>query len=360
MVKAMVKKVLLFPAMLLESVRIKVLAAEMGEVVIAAATEPDEAGLALFSDRRILPHVTDASFAEALKMLLVAEEISHIYSPHERCYHAMSVVLAQAGLTVTLSNGMQQFHAALVHDGLRAVAAPLHAHYAQRVMMRPIMPLDDLVAFLHVITPIAGQSHFLKLATLGALSADFPVGDFVEIGVAAGRSAIFLALLMRYHQLGVLVAIDPWINAEIKQNINSLDSKMLVDNSVWDRGVNTLITNILPFAHHDIAFLRQTSVSAHETYHATRVLGQAPLGPVATQGKIAVLHVDGNHVEEKAAEDLALWTPYLVAGAWLIVDDYGWAYGDGPKRATDAWLLHYHDCVAEHFVVDRAMFIKLH
>ncbi len=355
----MTRNVLLFPALLLEAVRIKVLAAERGETVIAAATDADESGLALFPQQRVLPHITSPDFGSALGELIERERIAHVYCPHARCYHAISVFLQQSGLPVTLSNGMQQLHTALIHDQLRALAAPLHADYAKRAMRNPILPLDHLVAFLHTVTPIAGQSHFLKLATLGCVAADFPEGDCVEIGVAAGRSAVLLKLLTQYFRCGVFVGVDPWTNMAIKQDIKSLDDKMLVDNAVWERGVETLRLTLLPYAKQDLAFLRMTSVDAHALYQRQRLVGEPPLGPVITAGKIAVLHVDGNHTEAKAAEDLALWTPYLVPGAWLVVDDYGWAYGDGPKRATDAWIEQNRQRIAEFFVADRAMFIKM-
>lgn len=355
----MTRKVLLFPALLLEAVRIKVLAAERGETVIAAATNADESGLALFAHQRVLPHLTDAAFKPALLALLVQEGIAHIYCPHARCYHEINLILQMSGVPISLSNGMQQLHTALIHDGLRAAAAPIHAAYAGRTMRRPAMPLDHLVALLHTVTPIAGQSHFLKLATLGALAADFPEGDCIEIGVATGRSLVFFKLLMQYYNLGVTVGIDPWTNFAIKQDVGSLDAKMLADQAVWDRGVQTLQMTLLPYAKQDLAFVRQTSASAYQDYAAERMMGASPLGPVKTRGRISVLHVDGNHTEEKAVEDLALWTAHLVPGAWLIVDDYLWDYGDGPRLATDAWLKNNAARVVESFVVDKVMFIRM-
>ncbi|MBP7253294.1 MAG: class I SAM-dependent methyltransferase [Alphaproteobacteria bacterium] len=355
----MSRKVLLFPALLLEAVRIKVLAAERGETVIAAATSVDESGLKLFPQHVMLPHLTDAEFKSALRALLVSESIAHIYSPHARCYHEISLILKEEGLPVTLSSGMQQLHAALIYDGLRAAAAPVHASYANRPMRRAAMPLDHLVALLHVVTPIVGQSHFLKLATLAMLAADFPEGDCIEIGVAAGRSLVFFSLLMQYYHLGVTVGIDPWTNFSIKQDVSSLDAKMLEEQAVWDRGVQTLHMTLLPYARQDLAFVRQTSAEAYQHYASQRLMGTQPLGPIQTAGRIGVLHVDGNHTEEKATEDLALWTPHLVPGAWVIVDDYLWDYGDGPRLAIDAWLKQNASRVAEHFVVDKAKFVKM-
>jgi hypothetical protein len=164
---------------------------------------------------------------------------------------------------------------------------------------------------------------------------------------------------MQYYNLGVSVGIDPWTNSAIKQDVGSLDTKMLAEQAVWDRGVQTLQMTLLPFAKQDLAFVRQTSAAAYEDYAARRPMGSAPLGPVKTTGRIGVLHVDGNHTEEKAAEDLALWTQHLAPGAWMIIDDYLWDYGDGPRLAMDSWLKSNQARVADHFIVDKAMFVKV-
>ncbi|MEW8469633.1 MAG: hypothetical protein AB2637_13960, partial [Candidatus Thiodiazotropha sp.] len=37
-------------------------------------------------------------------------------------------------------------------------------------------------------------------------------------------------------------------------------------------------------------------------------------------------------------QDLETWEPYVKPGGWVLLDDYHWAFGDGPKRAGDELL----------------------
>ena len=44
------------------------------------------------------------------------------------------------------------------------------------------------------------------------------------------------------------------------------------------------------------------------------------------------MHIDGNHSYENVKKDVELWTPFLKKDGWLLLDDYQWAFGDGPFR----------------------------
>lgn len=356
----MSRRVLLFPALLLESVQLKFIAAERAEHVVAAASNADEPGLRLFDHTMLLPHVHDPAFAGALAQLLREEKITHIYSPHDRCHQKLRALLdADNPAGVTLSNGFTQFVPDLVHDALRASITPLHARFAARQSRRPIVPLDYLTAILLTVSRIAGQSHAGKLAAIGCIAADVPAGDWVEIGVAGGRSAAFLALLQQYLCCGKLVAVDPWINEEMHQNINGLDSGLPGDKLAWERSARVAQLNLLPYTYNNIALLRLTSANAYQSYLQQRVFTSSSYGSVPTMGRIGLLHIDGNHDLPKVTQDLTLWGERLLPGGWMVVDDYVWDYGTGPQQATDIWLQENRARVAEYFVAERAMFIKL-
>lgn len=356
----MSRRVLLFPALLLESVQLKFIAAERAEHIIAAASNAEEPGLQLFDHTVLLPHVHDPAFAGALTRLLRAEAVTHIYCPHDRCYQILRQLLSSdnpAG--VTLSNGFTQFVPDLVHDALRVSIAPVHEPFAMRPSRRPIVPLDVLTALLLTVSRIGGQSHAGKLAIIGCIAADVPAGDWVEIGVAGGRSAAFLALLQQNLGCGKLVAVDPWTNDEMLQNINDLDNKLPGDNSAWERSARVAMLNLLPYIHNNIALLRLTSTDAYQSYLQNRVFKSPAFGVVPTTGRVGLLHIDGNHDQPKVAQDLALWGERLLPGGWMVIDDYVWDYGTGPQQATDAWLQDNRARVAEHFVAERAMFIRI-
>jgi cephalosporin hydroxylase len=347
---------LIFPALLLETAYLQAQAAERGERVLTASSEPAEVGLPPPATHRLLPRMDAADFAARLLTLLRDEAIEIIYCPHERCYAAVAAVLDAAALPVRLCNGLPHYTTPAVHTSLRNALSPIYAAHQARSSRQPCLSPDQLAAYLRLAVQIPGQSHFLKLATLGVLAATLPSGDWVEIGVAAGRSTVFLTLVAQHFGLGPLLAIDPLDAQEAKQHIAALDADMAQSNPDPRR---SFTLNLLPYARGQVGFLPMPAAAAATQYHATRQLGEAPFGPVQTQGRIALLHIDGNHELAKVQADLALWTPHLLPDAWLVVDDYVWHYGDGPKLATDAWLANNQARVAEQWVADRAMFIRI-
>jgi hypothetical protein len=75
-------------------------------------------------------------------------------------------------------------------------------------------------------------------------------------------------------------------------------------------------------------------------------------------GRIALLHIDGNHDAASAEEDVSLWSPLVAPGGWVAIDDYTWRYGDGPKLAGDALLARWGDDVACAYVAGGCLFVQ--
>lgn len=107
---------------------------------------------------------------------------------------------------------------------------------------------------------------------------------------------------------------------------------------------------------------RTSSASGHAIYRgeadgeAVRLL--RPRAALKPAGRIALLHIDGNHDEACAAEDVALWSPLVAPGGWVAIDDYCWRYGDGPKLAGDALLTAWGEGVARAYVAGDCLFIQ--
>lgn len=49
----------------------------------------------------------------------------------------------------------------------------------------------------------------------------------------------------------------------------------------------------------------------------------------------------------------------VIDGGWVIVDDYQWAFGDGPQMAADNWMSRNGQHVDRVFVIGSALFMKL-
>ena len=89
----------------------------------------------------------------------------------------------------------------------------------------------------------------------------------------------------------------------------------------------------------NVSFFRKVSSDAIGDYE--QLISQRD-SRVASNGKtsksIAFLHIDGNHHFDEVSKDIALWEPHVCIGGWVAIDDYLWAFGDGPKRAGDLLL----------------------
>jgi hypothetical protein len=83
------------------------------------------------------------------------------------------------------------------------------------------------------------------------------------------------------------------------------------------------------------------------------------IGSTDYSGHIAILHIDGNHSYASAKADVLAWSGFVVAGGWIIIDDYIWPYGDGPKRVGDEFLTENKEKIAVSFVIGSALFLQL-
>ena len=47
----------------------------------------------------------------------------------------------------------------------------------------------------------------------------------------------------------------------------------------------------------------------------------------------------------------------MIPGGWLVIDDYDWRHGDGPRRVADDYLDTH--ATQKQFVAGGAMFIQI-
>ena len=125
-----------------------------------------------------------------------------------------------------------------------------------------------------------------------------------------------------------------------------------------DEAVRIFEINLSPLAGGRLNYLRATSAAGAAQYRPGLRVTTEAFGEVAYSGGIAVLHIDGNHSYEHAAEDARLWTPHVKPGGWIIFDDYFWVFGDGPRRVGDAFL-EEDDRIQVSFVAGKALFVQL-
>ena len=182
-------------------------------------------------------------------------------------------------------------------------------------------------------------------------------GDIVEIGSWWGKSAFILSWLARSFGLGKLLCVDPWSNEHLIQNEKTVDeSSAQVDA---DEALKIFQIGLLPFNANHINYLRMPSVEAAKCYANGRSVSTDVFGDTKYTGQISILHIDGNHTYDAANTDVESWVKFVAGGGWIIIDDYIWPYGDGPKRVGDEFLERNSSRIATSFVMGTALFIQV-
>ena len=58
-------------------------------------------------------------------------------------------------------------------------------------------------------------------------------------------------------------------------------------------------------------------------------------GETRYEGRIGLLHIDGNHDYRHVLDNTQVWAPFVRPGGWIIFDDYESDSGDG----VGGWLM---------------------
>ncbi len=306
-----------------------------------------------------LPYVTAPGFNDALRAVIAEHGIRGIFTPNPVVWDYLNRCIAREFPGVALVNPspvqseVAPYHQALAFGAsVQADALPLAASGAVRA---PAPALEIAALFRHAET-IPGMCDHEKIRALCDIFRSAPAGDVVEIGSWWGKSAFVLLRLAALHGTGKLLCVDPWSNAHLVQK----DERGFVDQVAVDadEALTVFRINLLPYAQGGLNYLRLPSVDAATAYRAERQVSTPAFGSTTYAGRIAVLHVDGNHSEENARADIAAWAGLVVPGGWIVVDDYIWPYGDGPRRAGDAYLDSHRDELEVAFVMGSALFVR--
>lgn len=309
-----------------------------------------------------LPYVTEDEFDAALRHAIHTNAIGSIYTPHPVIWGYLHRELARIAPGVVLANEspdnseLDRFRAAQERAGqLLQNPLPLMVESTGR----PNWNLSELAAFYLHSEAIPGMCDHEKTRALYEIARYCPLGDLVEIGSWWGKSAfIFLRLAQRFN-IGSLLCVDPWSDTHLVQN----DASGLVDAFTAefsaDEAFNVFLMNLLPYAANDMNYFRLPSTVAAERYRANAVVSTPEFGVTKYRGNIALLHIDGNHRYENAKADIMAWGDQVVSGGWIVLDDYTWPFGDGPKRVGNEFLNQNRDRITTSFVAGGALFMRL-
>jgi hypothetical protein len=357
----MAGSVLVFPAGMPRSLVFMSRAVADGLRVIGASSLGHDPARIRYPEWVQLPYVTDASFDAALQKAISDLGVDRIFTPNLVVWNYLSGRIAQHFPGLALVNPSPLIsEVAPYHDALRFAASltisPLHLAVDVNTGQPPIEAYELAAVFRHAET-IPGMCDHEKIHALCEAFRYMPEGDIVEIGSWWGKSAFVLLRLATCYRIGNLLCVDPWSNEHLIQN----DDTGLVDSVAVDADEALIIfkLNLLPYSQGHANYLRMPSTEAARVYNSRETVSTDAFGDTTYEGRIAMLHVDGNHSYACAMSDLVTWADKVVPGGWIVVDDYNWPYGDGPKRAGDWFLDTRKSDIAIAFVMGGALFVRL-
>ena len=356
------KPVLIFPAGMLRSLEYLEQCQRNGQAAIGSSSLAYDVSKPRYAQWATLPYITDAGFDAALAALVAQHDIGGIYTPNPVAwaYLNKSLHLIAPGVPLINASPVQEEltgYRAATRLGYRLLDQSLSL--ASSVGAKPGMPEVQLSALFRHANIIPGMCDDEKIGALCEIARYSVAGDVVEIGSAYGKSAFALARLARLYGIGKTLCIDPWKSEYLVQN----DVGGLVDDSIQyfdlDETLHVFEMSLLPYSNGDINYMRLPSTDAARHYAARRAVSTEAFGTTEYSGKIALLHIDGNHSYEAAHADVEAWSGHVVPGGWIIIDDYVWPYGDGPQRVGDELLARQQQHISCAFVMGTALFVQL-
>lgn len=311
-----------------------------------------------------LPWLGEADFAANLRAVVQRHDIEQIVSAHPAAAAPLREALQEQNrplpvIEVHAANGSSEPVSATLARAEQLARQPLRLQLSGPA--QPPLTSFELAGVWRQAAFIKGSSDEIKIEALSEIARWTPPGDLVEIGSAWGKSAFVLAWLSGQFQLGPLLCVDPW-DAEIP-----LERGLGTALQIWAHGLNReamfrdFTLALQPWTRHcPLNYLRTTSAQAWDIWQQQNfAVTSAEFGQTRYSGRLSLLHVDGHHDLEFAQQDIQLWTQRLQPGGWLIVDDYRWAFGSGPREAADAWLVGKETRVDCCFEAGSALFVRL-
>ena len=351
--------VLVFPATHADGLSYLETARLHGISVIAATSEIDAVYRATVTPLVLLPFIYDNLFSDRLLELIALHKITRIFSPVAAVYIWLENFISEENLPIQLIDISPTHKETRKFNKFLSEAEFFKPFIDQCADQKSSLSLLEITAIYRMSNNIYGESSDTKIAAMMAIFSSAPKGDVVEIGALLGKSASVLSFLARRFQTGSVLVIDPWLWATGKQHDSPETVSIHMANS-WDYEKLSLnfITNILPIGLGICNYIKSESSDAYNSYKTKQIITSTELGTTNYLGKISVIHIDGNHDYIKVKLDCDLWIPLIHPGGWLILDDYLWIHGNGPRRAGDELLDDRSQDIERAFVCGKALFVK--
>lgn len=161
------------------------------------------------------------------------------------------------------------------------------------------------------VKEIAGWCSCEKATSFIDLVLEVKPRVCVEIGVYTGASLYPVAAALQYLSQGVVIAIDPWDKIEC---IRYFDPDKDRAHLKWWAHINM-----------DHVYFGFLNVLRYFDLEKTCVVFKCTSKKAAAAiGEIDILHLDGNHCEKVALEDVRLYLPKIRKGGYIWINDARW------------------------------------
>lgn len=133
----------------------------------------------------------------------------------------------------------------------------------------------------------------------------------VEIGVFGGKSMLPILKSLKYNGQGNLYAIDAWSGLEATKGYPTSDPNYSWWNNLdWDHFYTQTLSLVTKHRLHQFCNVLRTSSQDAVNYFA--------------DDTIDFIHLDGNHTEDLAFEDVIAYFPKVKDGGYLLLSDPNW------------------------------------
>lgn len=356
---AMERTTLVFPATHPDGLKYLEAARERGENVVAATSESRAALPEGSGELVVLPYVHEAVFPERFIGLIRQHSITRVYVPVAAVYSWLNRFIAEQNLAVRLVGESPIKREVGRFNQLIGKVGSYRRFIDECAGGSSDLGDLEIASVLRMADHIYGESNEHKIAAMMAIFSSVPKGDVIEIGALVGKSAAVLAFLARRYDVGNVLAVDPWQSSSATQ-YDSPPAIQVDAVGEWNYEIlpQDFIVNMLPVGLGCFNYLRQDSKQGFESFRRDRAVASKVFGKVDYRGKIAIIHIDGNHDYANVKQDCELWLPLMVPNGWLILDDYQWAHGDGVLRVGDGLLEQCAQDIERAFVCGKALFVK--
>ncbi|MDD2702122.1 MAG: class I SAM-dependent methyltransferase [Sideroxydans sp.] len=356
------KPVLIFPSGMPRSLEYLQDCLRDKRAVIGASSLPNDVSKGQYPAWTFLPLVTQPEFNDALKHAVAEFNIGGIYSPNPVVWEYLNQHLKDIAPGIALINDapvgseLSGYRSATAH-ARDMIDNPLCL--ASSTAAQPSLSELELASLFRHADLIPGMCGHEKISALCEIARYSPQGDIVEIGSWWGKSAFVLARLARCFRIGSLLCVDPWTNELlVSKDADAMVSKAFAAVDAGE-ALKVFEMNLLPYSAGHVNYLRMPSTAGAQQYKSSRGVRTEAFGTTDYLGKIAILHIDGNHSYPDVKADIAAWSGFVRDGGWIILDDYNWAYGNGPQRAADEYLSESRHRIETAFFMGGALFIQL-